>query len=196
MKNSFSVNPAFILVWAMFIITDRSSYALCLFVCALIHEFSHVAFYLSFGAEIEKAELLPFGISIRLKSETDISCGKEILSSLAGIFANLIAAFIGLCLKNSLLVSGVDFFILCNLLLAGINLLPIVPLDGGRALYYFLLKTLSEKKAKTVCKVISVSLLIPLFLFGIYVLYITKFNFSLILICLYIIFYIFYKKEI
>jgi len=74
-----------------------------------------------------------------------------LICSLAGIIANVVAAFIfsipyrlnisfNLGLENYWFFTLFDFIVVLNLLLAAFNILPIPPLDGSKILYLFLNK--------------------------------------------------------
>ena len=193
MKTKLKINPLFLIIWGVLAFADRSEYVLYLFTAAMIHESAHIGAYLTYGAQMEYVEIMPFGLSAKLRNMTDISCSKEIISSLAGIAANLSAALLCLILQG-LDMEGIGFFFTCNLWLALINLIPIMPLDGGRALYYLLLKKTTLMKAKKISLIISIILLIPLFIASIWILTINHFNFSLLLIVLYLLFYLIVKK--
>ena len=75
------------------------------------------------------------------------------------------------------------FFALCNLVLAVANLLPREGLDGGRALFYFLLQRKDVGEAERICR--AVSILTTVLLLGllllIYVL--LGFNRGILLLC-------------
>jgi stage IV sporulation protein FB len=193
-NHKFRIHPLFFVVWIFFLFLDRSSYVLYLFISAMIHESAHIAAYLTYGAQMEYICLMPFGISAKLQSLTAISCKKEIYSSLAGICANLITAGVCAMIYQKIPLDGLDFFILCNLSLATINAIPILPLDGGRALYYFLLQKTDPIRAKKICLCLAIILLITLFGLAIFILIKTGYNFSLLMIDCYLLLYLIIKK--
>jgi stage IV sporulation protein FB len=89
---------------------------------AVIHELFHILAVLFFGGEILSITVTGTGARI---DATPMSLGKTLLSSLAGPTGS----FLCLC--------GSEYFpemALCGLVQGAYNLLPIYPLDGGRAL--------------------------------------------------------------
>ena len=188
------IHPAFILIWLLFLLTDKSAYVLYLFLAAAVHETAHICAFMTYGANIEKMEILPFGISVKLRSATFLSCKKEIVASLAGVGVNFLLAGLLSLLPGNLPIDGIPFFILCNLALGIVNLVPIMPLDGGRCVYFILLSKLDPLKASKISLVISYLFLIPLFLLSLYIIVISKYNFSLLLIVIYLLLYLIVKK--
>ena len=86
-------------------------------------------------------------------------------------------------------------FVLCNTLLAAVNLLPIEPLDGGRALYYALLRHREPPAAQKISRLISLLFLFPLAAVSVWLLLATGYNFSLLLIVVYLFVFLFVKKS-
>lgn len=192
--NKFHISPFFPLIWAGLLLFNRAEYVLYLFFAALIHETAHIVLALLFRADFSFLTLQPFGISASLSSAAALTCAQEILVSLAGIAANLIAAV--LCLSQDVLFSGNKMdFVLCNTLLAAVNLLPIEPLDGGRALYYALLRHREPPAAQKISRLISLLFLFPLAAVSVWLLLATGYNFSLLLIVVYLFVFLFVKKS-
>ncbi|PWM46487.1 MAG: hypothetical protein DBX47_02340 [Clostridiales bacterium] len=148
--------------------------------------------FISFKAELNEIQVLPFGISVKLQSSA-LSYKKEILAALAGPTANGLIAFLFSFLSEANVI-GIRFFILCNIALAAVNMLPIFPLDGGRALYFHLCDVKNPFVAKQFSLWVSIILLIPLFAASVWLLCITGYNFSLLIIVFYLLFYLVSKK--
>ena len=196
MKNKFSVHPAFPLVWILLAMIGKGDGVLLVFISSLIHETAHIAAFLRYGERIKKLRLMPFGINVSLVSATDVSCKKEIFASLSGIAANIAAGALALAFGSTEKIIGADFFAACNFALAAVNLVPVIPLDGGRALYFFLLSKVSPGKAQRICLTVSFVFLVPLAALAIWLIVETGYNFSLMLICAYLFSYIALKREI
>ncbi len=115
------------------VLTGRFVEIITLFGVVFIHEWGHVAMARSFGWHIRDVELLPFGGVARF-DEAPESWRQEVCVILAGPLTNLSM------IPFSLLFGRlgwwphvwVDYFILANGIIAGFNLLPFPPLDGGR----------------------------------------------------------------
>ena len=114
---------------------------------AAVHEAGHYLALRLLGGRVTKLRLTLFGAEM----ETDnhhVSYGGEVLAALAGPFANLIWAW--------LLVKTGDGtqpeLVGANITLALFNLLPIRPLDGGRALGQLTAWVLGPTAGETVCR--------------------------------------------
>lgn len=194
-KSKFSIHPAFPLVWAVLLILGKSDGVLLVFIAAAVHEIAHIVAFAACGERIEKIRLLPFGISVSLCSVTDVSCVKEIVAALAGIVANTVFGFAALAVGKTENVLGSEFFAACNFALAAVNLFPVLPLDGGRALYFLLLTRHSPRRAHIVTVVVSFVFLVPLTVLAVLLVIKTGYNFSLLMICVYLFSYIALNKD-
>lgn len=85
---------------------------------ALLHEFAHMLMAWLLGISTQEVYLLPFGVNAKIAFGHHK--GKEILIAFAGPFLSLLLAWL------------LPAYRIPNLVIAGVNLLPIYPLDGGR----------------------------------------------------------------
>jgi Zn-dependent protease len=109
-------------------------FALAFFVCVLVHELAHALVARSLGVPTAEIKLFVFGGVARIVGEPD-DAGGEALVAMAGPLASVaLAGLLGLAGSAvggaagdlcALLFAG-------NLVVAGFNLLPGFPLDGGR----------------------------------------------------------------
>lgn len=195
LKN-IEISPSFLLVFAFFCIFDKPAFILIIFLSAALHELAHIFTVLLCRAQIKKIRILAFGAQIELINQNTLSYKKEILVALAGPFINLVFAVLIIFYQYNFGTNEYcQLFALCNALLFLINILPIIPLDGGRALYAFLLNSTNIVSASFISDFISILFTVPLFLLGFYILVITGYNFSLILISVYLL-VIFLSKKI
>ncbi|HHY05127.1 MAG TPA: hypothetical protein GX534_08080 [Thermoanaerobacterales bacterium] len=100
----------------------------------VLHEFGHLVSAKSLGLLIEELEIMPFGGRIKIKNIDAISQESEIMVVLAGPMANFIAsAFLLFFIKHNILPEYFGMQLInYQLKLGFFNLLPALPLDGGR----------------------------------------------------------------
>ncbi len=104
------------------------------YLSAALHELAHIscACFLKIG--IDRVNIYPFGISARLSSVYIQSAEKEFIVAISGPFCSLILfwlfSFLYTLYGQALLLYSAD----TNLALCIINLIPSLPLDGGRML--------------------------------------------------------------
>ncbi|MBR1731857.1 MAG: hypothetical protein IJ725_05440, partial [Ruminococcus sp.] len=84
---------------------------------------------------------------------------------------------------------------LVNLFIGAFNLLPAASLDGGQLLYLFLTRRLTGRISAFIIYIITIIVSIPLFIIGILVLFQSRYNFSLLLISLFLILSLFIKDD-
>ena len=145
----------------------------------------------------EPVRNISFGlVNIGITSENcEENFEKNIFIFASGPLVNLALAFCFFIFYN---FSGTFVFktaVMQNLFLAGLNLLPISSLDGGKILKIILLKKFDFALAEKISIVISVIFLVPVFVCGFLVLFNFKYNFSLLIIGCYLISYIFCRES-
>ena len=117
------------------------AYVLLVFACVVAHEFGHIGMARLFGFPTLYVLLLPIG-GVAGMPQLPRRPGQELLVALAGPAVNVvIAAGFALALGPDTLLRalGQDAGLwadvgMANVVLAGFNLLPAFPMDGGRAL--------------------------------------------------------------
>lgn len=177
-------------MWIILIITDQTQFLFCSFVSALLHESAHIASYIFFNASVLSIEVLPFGLSASIGRSSSLSCKAEIVSSVSGPLMNLGLAVLFILLPKSLIV-GSEYFIYCNFAFFIVNMLPVIPLDGGRVLYFFLLRNHKLDSVSMIVKIVSFLVSSSVLVLGIYILLVTGLNMSILLIGIYLLLYIF-----
>ncbi len=91
------------------------------------HEAGHCAAAVALGGGVRALRLTAVGAELELDPCRPLSYGRELLTALAGPCVNLLLAW-------SAARTGRFLFAGMNLCFGALNLLPIRPLDGGRAL--------------------------------------------------------------
>ena len=143
------VNPFFLGLIALFFVAGVLGYGLIAFAVVLWHELAHVMAARRLNVPVSEVELLPFGGVARMGSDLVLDPKKEVFVALAGPISNIVLFALGLALKNY----GIweeqlgPYFLQTNLTIAIFNLLPVLPLDGGRVYRAFLAGRIGYKKA-------------------------------------------------
>ncbi len=115
-----------------------AAFVVLLYGSVLIHELSHSLVAVAFGLPVRRILLYPLGGFSEIEREPETP-GRELLVSAAGPAMSLALAAGGFGLHQAFNPAGIpgillDQFILANILVGIFNLLPGLPLDGGRIL--------------------------------------------------------------
>ena len=120
--------PVFTIVYsALLFAVDRSFYTALTLLAAAIHELGHLSAARLLGIGTEQITIYPFGADIRLSAGLR-SYRADFFISSAGIVANCIVGI--LCYAFFCHNIYLNYFSLCNFLLAGINLFPLPSLTA------------------------------------------------------------------
>ncbi|MDR3344867.1 MAG: site-2 protease family protein [Oscillospiraceae bacterium] len=160
----------------------------------LAHECGHLLCLLLFGEQPRRITVGAFGMRIERTGAVRLSLKQECAAALAGPAVNLLLAGV-LALFCRPEIPAFQKAALVNLGLALFNLLPIEALDGGHALYYTLSATrLGEDRVRQICSRSSIIVLIPLICLGAALLVHSGYNFTLLIVSVYL-FMLFWVKE-
>ena len=116
-----------------------------------VHEAAHLAAAKLCGVAIREIRILPFGGSARMENPYRLPLRQILPVAAAGPAANLLLALCLAALAHWRLLDAAQVhpWIQPNLVLCLFNLIPALPLDGGRMLFALLRRPLGEKKALT-----------------------------------------------
>lgn len=175
----------FALTVAIIGIFDKTGSVFLCILSGLLHEAGHLAVLLGSGEKPKEICITPFGMRIERSTEGALSFKKEALCAFAGPLVNLIlsAVFWG------------TYFSKINLAIALLNLLPSEPLDGGKILENLLKTKMTFAKAEKITLIVSAFTVFPVAVLGFIILFQSRYNFSLLFISLYMIFFIALKKK-
>jgi Zn-dependent protease len=150
-----------------------AAFVILLYVSVLLHELSHSLVARAFKLPVRRIVLYPLGGFSVIEPEPPTP-GQEFLVSLAGPVMSLVLAGIGygfdsLVHSNGVVHAVLELVVLSNLLVAIFNMLPGLPLDGGRVLRAGLWKITGDAGSATVMaawsgRILAIALVVvPLF---------------------------------
>lgn len=160
---------------------------------AFLHEMGHLFSAKKLGYKIKNITVLPFGITVKLKNMLFDDWKEEILVAASGPFVNVILALFFYIIKKSYQLD-LDFYIIANLCMAIINLVPIMPMDGGRIFTGFLSSKLGEARAFKFSMSLSKVLIYIMLILGVVFLRKTGYNFSIATICMFLFCNMFFEQ--
>ncbi|HOV69844.1 MAG TPA: M50 family metallopeptidase [Clostridia bacterium] len=163
------INPFFLITIGVALITGYWKEAAIIVAVVTLHELSHALAAKALNIEVESIELLPFGAVARLGDET-LKPSDEIFSALAGPFSNLISVMLAVSLNKQWpqFFALEPVFVKYSLMLAIFNLLPALPLDGGRVLRALLMNLAGYNRATHIACVMGYILAGVMIITGIY----------------------------
>ena len=148
----------------------------CCVLAVIIHESGHLITMRALGYFPERIKILLFEISISDPSRQERSARENMLIIFFGPAANFI------CVPANL---SVGLF----------NLLPVMSLDGGQLLFILLCRSRTPEQAeKIVCRLTFISVF-PIAALGFVILFHSHYNFSLLFVCVYLIFALLTRQE-
>ena len=130
----------------------------------LIHELSHCVALHACGKRINMVYLDIDGVRIWTEPLSDL---QMLLCSLSGPIGGLSLLFIAEVFPQAAL---------CAILLSCYNLLPVFPLDGGRAFYGFVHFIFSENTCEFLCSIVENLVLLGLILLCVFSTFVWKFG--------------------
>ncbi|MFB5678513.1 site-2 protease family protein [Paenibacillus terreus] len=128
------LHPLFVLIMLASVFTGHFIELITLFAIVLIHELGHAAAAALLGVRVVSIQLLPFGGVAEVEDRGCLPAWKEIIIALAGPLQNGLMILALLLLKSFYWVNNdfAAYAIHGNIIIALFNLLPILPLDGGK----------------------------------------------------------------
>lgn len=179
--------------WAI----DRFEELLILFLVVSLHELAHIITARLYKIKLDKILFTPIGLIARLNYTSYKNDFKEMLICAAGPISNIIMALLGYILNsyfwdNSKIVS---FFILSNISILILNILPVLPLDGGKIFRVVLLSSFGYKRTIKIFFFLSHIISIILIVLGVYQLMNCWYNLSLLFVGIFIYLCMYKEKD-
>lgn len=177
------ISPSFVILFFFYVAFGNKEIAVIAYASALIHEISHILTAYFSGYKLEKFSAHMCGFCAKFSNFNKIPYYKETIIALSGPFINLLIMIVFSTIGKNVIWSQMAVKI--NLYLFLVNILPIMPLDGGRVLYAFLHSELPHKKAKKIINITSVSFALFVVFLSVYI-GINNTNISFLLASIYI----------
>lgn len=155
-KIKLAVHPLFWVSGIYFCITGKLFVFVLVTLAALEHECAHAFAAARLGYTLNKVVLMPYGAIVR-GDIGGVGLRDELYVALAGPFVSgaTALAFVALWWLFPETYAFTDSAAYACAVLAAVNLLPAVPLDGGRITFCCFARLFGRKRAKTVCRVLS-----------------------------------------
>jgi len=158
-----------------------------------LHELAHLIAAVCIGLRCSHIVMYPFGVNLKLKNTIIYSLSDEIILYISGPMMNAVLSLMALfMLKRG---EAWHIFYWNNLMLFVFNLLPILPMDGGVILNKIISRRIGAVSGGKVMRAISVFLIAMLIAIEIFLIILSRFNFSLMFICVFLAGNIFTNKE-
>lgn len=168
MNTEVHIDPFFIAIIILAIISDLSKPIMALLLALGVHEFAHILAARGLGYTIDKVKILPFGGIIDIREFDDMISDLKLVVILAGPIANFITTIflIFLISRGFLSLDFCRVFINRQLYLGFFNLLPALPLDGGRIFVLWLRQKVTFISAVRIVAITGKVLAVGLFAIG------------------------------
>ncbi len=174
------ISPLLLPLVVILVITDNIKIYLVAYFVMALHEFAHLSVAYLIGLKAEAITFTPFGVNLKLKSKIINTLSDEIILYSAGPLINGFFALISICFNNIV-------FYRLNIALFIMNLLPIIPLDGGMITLRLLSCRYGKKTSKKILNSFSVALGIGMLFIAIYLIIMGQINLSMFIISVFLI---------
>ena len=187
------INLKIILLGILFLVLRQFDLYLIFLIFIVAHEMAHLAVGMLMGLRPKVFSINPLGMAVEFYSFKERKVYKKIATYLAGPIMNLGLAiiFAVVPMENGLR----EKIVYTNLVLAIFNLMPILPLDGGKILKEILVKSVGNKNAAIFMnKLTQVILVVITVLYSIFILQMKNFAIFLLIVYLWYLKYLEDKK--
>lgn len=126
----FRLHPILLPLFIVLIVTGGISMYAIVFFSLLFHELGHLIAAKRMGMPIKSCTIMPYGGEIIFVNHNAATRKERVTVALGGPIATVLILLLALVIK----FPGVELVVNVQLALLFLNLLPILPLDGGRAM--------------------------------------------------------------
>lgn len=160
-KTQIKVHWLLLVFVAVWVVGGFALQACALFLALLLHELAHIGVARFLGVRVWELELLPFGCRAQLDDVFEEKPGQEAAIAAAGPLSSL---FLGLgiaALRDKLTLPAdvaafLGIFVQYCYILAAFNLIPALPLDGGRVLRAGISRRHDAGRATRICALLGI----------------------------------------
>ena len=175
----------FAVITAMLLTCDRRIVGISV-MSSLLHECGHLVFLYAFGERPESVIFGAFGIRIERQGVSSLCYKRQAAVAMGGIVVNCalaaVFAFFYCLLASD--VFAVGFAV--NILIGGLNMMPVGILDAGQFLRYILLERFDEDETESKLNIVSDFSVLLFACFCVCYTVFISLNASLICVCLYL----------
>lgn len=189
------INPLTVLLFVFCYINRQLETLVITYAIMLIHESAHLAAAMFIGLIPSHIIIEPFGVNLRLKNQIVYSIYDEILLYMSGPIVNIIFAFVGVIANGYVKNVWIFDFAVKNFALFGLNMLPILPLDGGVILKKIISAAIGCKNGERIMRIISGAMVCTIATLSVILMIKSGFNFSVVFLCVFLVMNIFVQKE-
>ncbi len=175
--------------------SDLGIYFALAYISSGLHELAHIFCAKSLNVKISYVSIYPFGISARLKKGYIKNSEKEFLIAFSGPLLSIVLFWIFAFFGKVYPSPYITFLRDTNFAICSINLLPCLPLDGGRMAKSILTLRFGIMRAYGFMLKISKIILLILIVFEIIIIFASRLNFSLVLISAFLLQNLAFEKQ-
>jgi len=178
-KRFLSVSTAFIVLFSVIYFFDDRGFLAALIPAVLVHEAGHCLCLRAFGAKLKSIRLDLTGAKLSYTGQ-HMNLLQELSAALSGPSFGLIYAFVAAYFAEQMNADILNLSAGISFILSVFNLLPAMPLDGGRALLLVFRRFFGSRKSCKVSYLLSLSVSLLLLVSGIWCIH-RGYGFALIL---------------
>jgi stage IV sporulation protein FB len=188
--NKFSLHPLFLFVAAVSLWFGYWFEFIVMFAVVVLHECGHWWAAHWYGWQVQKIRILPFGGELIVARQRLVSVREEIVVALAGPLVNVLLIAFALFFNWCGLIAEPysAYFIQANVIIGLFNLLPILPLDGGKVLLACCLMLTRYKRAMFIVTNISLMAACTLLLLSVSAINLSGIRFDLLIVSLFLLY--------
>ena len=132
--TTLRIHPIFPMMLLLFLLGGQGLLIAAYLLALFFHEAGHVCAASRLGLSMTVIELTPFGGMMQIAESETLLGLKGFLLAAAGILVNLVCLLLTAFLLSLHTTPFLIYFLLAHFAMLTVNLIPVLPLDGGRML--------------------------------------------------------------